>query len=98
MLQSVFLLSLFFLATPFVPFIPLPVISAILISNVLTMSHWREIPRLVKLSRSDACAWLATALLTIATDLLTAIAGGMLLGAFLRIQKRRLQRCSFSAS
>ena len=51
MLQSVFLLVLFFVATPLVPFIPLPVISAILISNVLTLSQWREVPRLFAVSK-----------------------------------------------
>src|ERR1019366_9499365 len=70
-LAAVFLLAFFFLTVPFVPFIPLPVISGILLSSVCSMSHWREIPRIVKLSRSDACAWLATAMLTITTDLLT---------------------------
>jgi sulfate permease, SulP family len=91
MLVSVFVLAFFFLAVPLVPSIPLPVISGILLSSVCTMSHWREIPRLVKLSRRDACGWLATALLTITTDLLTAIAVGMLIGMFLYIQKHRLQ-------
>jgi SulP family sulfate permease len=95
MLLAVFLLAFFFLAVPLVSSIPLPVISAILLSNVLSMSHWREVPRLVKLSWSNACAWLATALLTITTDLLTAIAVGMLIGMFLYIQKRRVQSCSF---
>lgn len=85
-LQSVLFLALFFAATPLVPLIPLPVISAILISNVLAMSHWREAPRLVGLSWSNTCAWLATALLTITTDLLTAIAVAMLLGMFLYIK------------
>jgi SulP family sulfate permease len=91
MLQSVFLLVLFFVATPLVPFIPLPVISAILISNVLTLSQWREVPRLVRLSWGNACAWLATSLITITTDLLTAVAVAMLIGMFLYIQKHRLQ-------
>jgi SulP family sulfate permease len=95
MLLAVFLPAFFCLALPFVPSIPLPVISGILLSSVCTMSHWREIPRLVKLSRSDACAWLATALLTIASDLLTAIAVGMLIGMFLYIQKHRLQHNLF---
>jgi SulP family sulfate permease len=91
MLQSVFLLVLFFVAAPLVPFIPLPVISAILISNVLTLSQWREVPRLVRLSWGNACAWLATSLITMTTDLLTAVAAAMLIGMFLYIQKHRLQ-------
>jgi SulP family sulfate permease len=92
MLQSVFLLALFFVTTPLVPFIPLPVISAVLISNVLSMSHWREVPRLLRRSWVNTCAWLATVLTTITTDLLTAIAVAMLIGMFLYIQKHRLER------
>jgi SulP family sulfate permease len=94
-LLTVFLLALYFLTVPLVSFIPLPVISGILLANVCMMSHWREIPRVVLLSRSDACAWLATALLTITTDLLTAIAVGMFIGMFLHIRRRRFQHFSF---
>lgn len=91
MLQSALLLTLFFVVKPLVPFIPLPVIFAILISNVLVMSHWREVPHLVRLSWRNTCAWLVTALITITTDLLTAVAVAMLIGMFLYIQKRRSQ-------
>jgi SulP family sulfate permease len=83
MLQSVFLLALFSVAAPLVPFIPLPVVAAILVSNILAVSHWREVRHIVRRSRSNACAWLATALFTITTDLLTAIAVAMLIGMFL---------------
>jgi MFS superfamily sulfate permease-like transporter len=37
----------------------------------------------------EAAAWVATSLLTIITDLLTAIAVGMLIGMFLHIRKRQ---------
>ena len=90
MLQSVFLLALFSVLAPLVPFIPLPVVAAILVSNILGLSYWREIRRIVRRSRSDACAWLATALFTVATDLLTAVAVAMLIGMFLYIQGRTL--------
>ena len=65
--------------------------SAILMSNVLTLSQWREVPCLVRLSWGNACAWLATSLITMTTDLLTAVAAAMLIGMFLYIQKHRLQ-------
>lgn len=83
------MLAFFFVAAPLVRFTPLAVISGILSFSVCTMSHWRETPLLMKSSRTDACAWLATAMLTIATDLLTAIAVGVLIGTFLYFQKRR---------
>ncbi len=94
MLQAVFLLVLFFLAVPLVPSIPLPVISGILLASVCTMSHWGEIPGLVKLSRRNAGAWLASSLLIVATDLLTAVAVGMFIGVFLGVQDRRGQPLS----
>lgn len=89
MLQGAFLLVLLFLTAPFVRYIPVAAISAILLLSICTMNHWGEIPGLVKSSRSDAIAWLATSLLTIATGLPTAMAGGMLIGMFLCIRKQR---------
>ena len=74
-----------------VQFIPLPVVSAVLLSSIFGMEHWREIPRLVRLSHTDANAWFATSLLTIATNLSLSIAVGMFIGMFLCIQKRREQ-------
>ena len=94
MLQAVFLLVFFFLAVPLVPSIPLPVISGILLASVCTMSHWGEIPRLAKVSRRNAGAWLASSLLAVATDLLTAVAVGMFIGIFLGVQDRRGQPLS----
>jgi SulP family sulfate permease len=88
MLHALFLLALVLLIAPLVRFIPLPVISAVL-SNLCSMTHWREIPRLMKGPRADAGAWLATSFLTVATDLPMAIAAGMLIGMFLYIRKQR---------
>ncbi len=72
-----------------VPSIPLPVISGILLASVCTMSHWGEIP--ARVSRRNAGAWLASSLLAVATDLLTAVAVGMFIGIFLGVQDRRNQ-------
>src|SRR5713101_369698 len=88
MLQVAFLLVPLLVVAPLVQFIPLPVVSAVLLSSIFGMEHWREIPRLVRLSHSDANAWFATSLLTIATNLSLAIAVGMFIGMFLCIQKR----------
>jgi SulP family sulfate permease len=96
MLQAAFVLAFFFLAIPLVPSIPLPVMSGILLSGVCTMPHWREIPGLMKASRRDACAWLATALLTLAMDILTVIAVGMLVAMFLYIRNYRREPVELS--
>lgn len=55
-LRGVFLGVFLLLIAPFVRFIPLPVVSAIILSSVLTMANWREIPQLIKLSRAEAAA------------------------------------------
>ena len=88
-LQAVFLVVFLLLAAPLVRFIPLPVISALILSSVFSMTKWQEIPRLMKAPRFEAVAWAATSLLTIIADLPIAIAVGMLIGMFLYIRKLR---------
>jgi sulfate permease, SulP family len=85
-LQSIFQLALVFLAVPFAGSIPVPTLAAILLSSVLAMRHWRDLSGLLKLSEASAC--LATSLLTIAADLPTAVAGGMLITIALRIPRQ----------
>lgn len=89
-LLAVFLVVLLLLITPVVPFIPMPVISAIVLSSVGGIANWREIIPLMKNRRAEAGAWLATSFLTIAADLPTAIAVGMLIALFLYVRKQRL--------
>ena len=89
-LQAVFLLVLLLLIAPLVRFIPLPVISAIILASVCGMTNWREIPQLIKDRRLESGAWLATSFLTVATDLPVAIAAGMLIALFLYVRQQRL--------
>ena len=89
-MQAVFLLVFLLLTAPLVPFIPLPVISAIILASVCGMSNWQKMAQLMKESRLETGAWLATSLLTVATDLPTAIAIGMLIALFLYTRKQRL--------
>lgn len=86
-LQAVFLVLLL-LAAPAVQFIPLPVISALILSSVFGMTKWQEIPRLIKSSRFEVVAWAVTSLLTLFADLPVAIAVGMLIGMFLYTRKK----------
>ena len=51
------------------------------------MTHWREIPAAVKVSRADAVAWLATSVLTVVVDLAMAIAVGMLFSIYLYVRR-----------
>jgi SulP family sulfate permease len=79
---------LFVLEAPLFRFIPLPVISAIILSSVFTMPNWQEIPHLIKAPILDAAGWVATSFLTIVTDIPTAVAVGMLIGMFIYIRKK----------
>jgi SulP family sulfate permease len=86
-LQALFLVAFLLLTAPVLPFIPLPVISALILSSLFTMTAWQEIPRLTKAPRSEVIAWAVIALLTIMTDLSAAVAVGMLIGMFLHLRK-----------
>lgn len=85
-MQSIFQLALLFLAGPFAGSIPVSTLAAILLSSVLAMRHWRDLSGLLKLPEASACV--ATSLLTIAADLPTAVAGGMLITIALRIPRQ----------
>ena len=87
-LQAVFLVVLLLLMSPVFLFIPLPVISALILSSVFSMTNWKEVLGMMEVPRIEAAAWVATSLLTIVTDLPIAIAVGMLIGIFLYIRKK----------
>jgi len=88
-LQAVFLMLFLLLTAPVVRLIPHPVISALVLSSVLSMTRWREIHGLRKERRIEGGAWAATLLLTIIVDLPIAIALGMFTGMFLYIRRLR---------
>jgi SulP family sulfate permease len=49
------------------------------------MGEWREIPQLLKLTRTDISVWLVTFALTVFADLTVAVEAGMILAALLFI-------------
>jgi MFS superfamily sulfate permease-like transporter len=53
------------------------------------MSHWRQIPEVIKGTRAEVVAWLAISILTVVADLATAIAIGMFFSIFLYIRRPR---------
>lgn len=89
-LQAVFLVAFLILMAPAARFIPLPLISALILSRVFGMTNWREIHRLTKGPRFELVTWGATSVFTISADLPIAIAVGMFIGMFLHI--RNLQQ------
>jgi SulP family sulfate permease len=68
-------------------YIPLSVLAAILIIVAWNMGEWREIPHLLKLTKSDIAVWAVTFALTVFADLTVAVEVGMILAALLFIQK-----------
>jgi SulP family sulfate permease len=90
MMQAVFLLALLVPIGPLLPFIPLPVVSGIVVESIRSMASWREISHLLKGRRLELGAWLATSLLTVTADLPVAVAAGMLIALFLYSQQRKL--------
>ncbi|MFZ4599996.1 MAG: SulP family inorganic anion transporter [Terrimicrobiaceae bacterium] len=81
------LLAIILVAAPLARFVPLAVLSAILVAVALRMGEWREFMRLQKLPKADAAVFIATFLLTIIFDLTIAVEMGMLLAAMLFIKR-----------
>jgi MFS superfamily sulfate permease-like transporter len=77
------------LMAPLLRFIPLPVISALILSSVFRMTNWREVFQFMKVPPIEAAAWAAISFLTIVLDLPIAIAVGLLIGMFLHIRKKQ---------
>jgi SulP family sulfate permease len=90
-LQSVLLVGLLFLFAPFLPLVPLTVISALIVSSVCTLTHWRELAQVIKPGAVEVGAWLATSALTI-VDLPFGVAVGLLIGMFLYIREQKTVR------
>jgi SulP family sulfate permease len=88
-LHAVFFSVFLFSSTSLIRFIPLPVISALILSCICNMTHWRQIPEVIKGTRAEVVAWLAISILTVVADLATAIAIGMFFSIFLYIRRPR---------
>jgi len=67
--------------------IPMATLAAVLIVVAYNMSEWREFQHLLKSPRGDIAVLLATFLLTVFIELTVAIQVGILLAAFLFLQK-----------
>jgi SulP family sulfate permease len=62
-------------------------LAAILMVVAYNMGEWREIPQLLKLTRTDISIWLVTFALTVFADLTVAVEAGMILAALLFISR-----------
>lgn len=87
MIHALTLLAILLFAAPLARHIPLAVLSAILMVVAYNMGEWREIPKLLKMSRATVAVWLTTFALTVFADLTVAVQVGIVLAALLFIRK-----------
>ncbi|HEX6278937.1 MAG TPA: SulP family inorganic anion transporter, partial [Pyrinomonadaceae bacterium] len=86
-IHAVFLLLVLLFIGKWAALIPMATLSAVLIVVAYNMSEWREFQHLLKSPRGDIAVLLATFLLTVFIELTVAIQVGILLAAFLFLQK-----------
>jgi SulP family sulfate permease len=87
MVHSLTLLAVLLFAAPLARFIPLAVLSAILMVVCYNMGEWHELPEIFKLPRLEISVWLMTLLLTVFADLTVAVEGGMILATLVFVRK-----------
>jgi SulP family sulfate permease len=87
MIHSLTLLCILLFAAPLVRLIPMAVLAGILMVVSYNMGEWREIPQLLKLTKTDISVWLVTFALTVFADLTVAVEAGMILAALLFISR-----------
>jgi SulP family sulfate permease len=81
------LLLVLIAAAPLARFIPMAVLAAILMMVAYNMGEWHEIPKLLRLTKTDISVWLTTFALTVFADLTLAVEVGMILAALLFIRR-----------
>jgi SulP family sulfate permease len=87
MIHALTLLVILLFAAPVVSYVPMAVLAGILMVVAYNMGEWREIPSLVKLTKTDISVWLVTFALTVFADLTVAVQAGMILAALLFISR-----------
>jgi sulfate permease, SulP family len=85
MIHALTLLCILLFAAPLVSLVPMSVLARILMVVSYNMGEWREIPQLLKLTKTDISVWLVTFTLTVFADLTVAVEAGMILAALLFI-------------
>lgn len=86
-IHAVTLLCILLFAAKYASFIPMAALAGILMIVAYNMGEWREIPQLLKLTKTDISVWLVTVLLTVFADLTVAVEAGMILAALLFITR-----------
>lgn len=86
-IHSATLLCILLFASHLVSYVPMAVLAGILLVVAYNMGEWREIPQLLKLTKTDISVWLVTFALTVFADLTVAVEAGMILAALLFISR-----------
>ena len=86
-MHALTLLLILLFAAPLARHIPLAVLAAILMVVAYNMGEWREIPELLRLTKTDVAVWVVTFGLTVFADLTVAVGVGMVLAALLFIHR-----------
>jgi len=87
MVHALTLLGILLAAAPLARFIPMPILAAILLMVSWNMGEWHEIPKLLRLTRTDVAVWAVTFGLTVFADLTIAVEVGMVLAALTFIRR-----------
>src|SRR5450631_316449 len=87
MIHSATLLCILLFAAPLASYIPMAALAGILLVVAYNMGEWREIPQLLKLTKTDISVWFVTFALTVFADLTVAVEAGMILAALLFIAR-----------
>ncbi len=86
-IHAITLLCILRFAAPLVSYVPMATLAGILMVVAYNMGEWREIPQLLKLTKTDISIWLVTFALTVFADLTVAVEAGMILAALLFISR-----------
>ena len=86
-IHALTLLCVLLFAAPLASYIPMAALAGILMIVAYNMGEWREIPQLLKLTKTDISVWLVTFGLTVFADLTVAVEAGMILAALLFITR-----------
>src|ERR1700757_1685804 len=86
-IHALTLLCILLFAAPLVSYVPMAALAGILMVVSYNMGESREIPQLLKLTKTDISVWLVTFGLTVFADLTVAVEAGMILAALLFISR-----------
>jgi len=87
MIHALTLMCILLFAAPYAGYIPMAALAGILMVVSYNMGEWREIPQLLRLTKTDISVWLVTFALTVFADLTVAVEAGMILAALLFIAR-----------